>query len=402
MRRVFSAAGVLASTLVLLVGLLHFDPFAAICDGMDTMFGAPPKWTQVTNVYLNPRTQEITRGDDPITSLEILKQYWHQCSGSGRIVFVGNSQMHSINLASGELPSSTPEKTYVDLVMDEIRRTEPTELMYRLSSSGMSYPEVLWELNYMLDDRDLRPEMVLLQMNYQAFWTGGIRDSMLPMLRQPSFRARIEALAASGRPDASAYEDAMHRFDQVESKDPPKSETASESGLTSVFSTQVTPGYAMETRVRAWMDKVSPQQHRAELKESFENVLYRGRLYLLRLKPSTARSLSGSRLLAAQSAVDSIAALCAANRVRLLLFHAPVNPNVDLYRTPEDRETYRRFVADIAARYGIPLFDFENSIGPELWGHLLNGPDPLHMGRTAQQEMAKHVVEAMNSVEMKN
>jgi hypothetical protein len=402
MRRLFSAIGVLACTLVLLAGLVHFDPFEVICDALDKLFGASPKWTQVTNVYRNPRTQEITHGDDPTTSLELLKRYWHECSGSGRIVFAGNSQMHSISLASGELPSTRPEKTYVDLAMDEVWRAEPNELLYRLSSSGMSYPEVLWELDYMLDDPDLRPEMVLLQMNYQSFWTGGIRDSMLPMLRRPSFRAHVEALTASGRPDAAAYEDALHRFDQVETKDNAKSVVPSDSGLTAVFSTQLTPGYAMETRVRAWLDDVSPQQHRADLKESFENVLYRGRLYLLRLKPSTARSITGSRLLAAQSAVDSIAALCTSNHVRLLLFHAPVNPNVDLYRTPEDRETYRRFVASVAARYGIPLFDFENSISAEHWGRLLNGPDPLHMGRAAQQEMAKQVVEAMNSVELKN
>ena len=119
--------------------------------------------------------------------------------------------MHSISLAPGELPGTGPEKTYVDLVMDEVRRTEPNELLYRLSSSGMSYPEVLWELDYMLDDPDLRPEMVLLQMNYQAFWTGGIRDSLLPMLRRPSFRSRMEALAAYGRPDAAAYADALQR-----------------------------------------------------------------------------------------------------------------------------------------------------------------------------------------------
>ena len=402
MRRLISAIGVLACTFVLLLGLLRFDAFGAICDGMDKLFGAPPKWTQVANVYRDPRTQEITHGDDPTTSLESLKQYWRENSGSGRIVFAGNSQMHSISLATGEPPSTMPEKTYVDLVMDEVRRTEPNELLYRLSSSGMSYPEVLWELNYMLDDQDLRPEMVVLQMNYQSFWTGGIRDSMLPMLRHPLFRTHIEALADSGRPDAAAYQDALQRFDQVEAKGNAQPPAPSESGLTAVFGTQLTPGYAMETRVRAWLNEVVPEQHRADLKESFENVLYRGRLYLLRLKPSTARSITGSRLLAAQSAVDSIAALCVSQHVRLMLFHAPVNPNVDLYRTPEDRETYRRFVADVAARYGVPLFDFENSISSEYWGRLLNGPDPLHMGRAAQQLMAKQVFEAMSSVSQKN
>ena len=402
MRRMMSASGVLACTFAMLAVLLHFNPFESICDGMDKLFGAPPKWTQVTNVYRDPKTQEITHGDDPISSLESLKQYWHDFAGAGRVVFIGNSQMHSISLASGELPSETPEKTYVDLVIDESQRERPNELLYRLSSSGMSYPEVLWELNYMLDDSDLRPSTVILQMNYQALWTGGIRDSLLPMLRHPSFRARIETLAASGRPDAPAYEDALHRYDRLEVQDKTKNGTTADSGLTAAFNTQVTPGYEMETRVRGWVNKAVPAQHRADLQDSFDNVLYRGRLYLLHLKPSTARSISGSRLLAAQSAVDSIAAICKDNHVRLLLFHAPVNPNVMLYRTSDDREAYRKFVAGVASRYGLPLFDFENSISAEHWGHLLNGPDPLHMGRAGQQQMAKLVFQAMNSVEAKN
>jgi hypothetical protein len=401
-RRLLSAGGILTCTFVLLLALVQTNPFEVICDTMDKVFGAPPKWTQVTNVYRDPRTQEITHGDDPTDSLDGLKQYWHDFAGAGRVVFIGNSQMHSISLASGELPSDRPEKTYVDLVIDEAQRETPNELLYRLSSSGMSYPEVLWELNYMLDDPDLRPNSVILQMNYQALWTGGIRDSLLPMLRHPSFRARIETLATSGRSDSAAYEDALHRYDRVDVKDKTKIDTAPDSGLTAAFNSQITPGYEMETRVRSWVNKAVPEQHRADLQDSFDNVLYRGRLYLLHLKPSTARSISGSRLLAAQSAVDSIAALCMANHVRLLLFHAPVNPNVVLYRTPEDREAYRQFVAGIASRYGLPLFDFENSISAEHWGHLLNGPDPLHMGRAGQQQMAKLVFQAMNSVEVKN
>jgi len=158
----------------------------------------------------------------------------------------------------------------------------------------------------------------------------------------------------------------------------------------------------METRVRAWIDQVAPRQQRVQLQESFEDFLYRGRLYLLRLKPSTARSINGSRLFAAQSSVDSIAQLCSANHVHLIFFNAPVNPNVALYRTPEDREAYHRFVAGVASSYNMPLFDFENSIRAELWGHLFNGPDPLHMGRAGHQQMAEQMIQAMNSVLVKN
>jgi hypothetical protein len=397
MRRLLSAMGVLASTLLLLAGLLHSNPFQGISDALDNLFGAPPKWTQVTNLYWDPRTQETTHGDDPVGSIGVLKHYWHERGTDNRVVFFGNSQMHAISLAAGELPPAEPEKTYVDLIIEQEEHNDSNEVLYRLSFSDMSYPEVLWDLNFMLDDPDLRPKMVVLQMNYQSFWAGGIRDSMLPMLRRPTFRTRIEAIAKSGFPDAAAYVDAIERYDRSLANKESRVATGSNSGIDSVFDPQITPGYEIETRLRGWLNTVSPEQHRAALKESFEDVLYRGRLYLLQLKPSTARSISGSRLLASRSAVDSIAALCEANHIRLLLFHAPVNPNVSLYRTAEDRQSYRTFVASIAQKYHVPVFDFENSIDAKYWGHLLNSPDPLHMGRAGHQLMAQQLLVAIDA-----
>jgi hypothetical protein len=406
MRRALSAIGVLASTLIMLALFAHLNPFALVCDAMDKMFGAPPKWTQVTNYYLDPKTQEITHGDDPMPGLGILKQYWHERGGTGRTIFMGNSQMHSITLASGEQPTNTPDKTYVDLVMDQIRSGNPNELLYRLSYSGMSYPEVLYQLNYMLGDPDLRPQTVVLQMNYQAFWAGGIRDSMLPMLSHPSLRAEMEALAASDRPDAPTYVSALQRYDQLAAKNKSAAQPTANNGdvgLATIFSkSDFTPGYAIETRTRGWIDDVWSRDRRGDLKESFENVLYRGRLYLLRVKPSTARSISGYRLMASSAALDSVAAMCKANNIKLILFYAPVNPTVSLYRTPENRKSFREIVEHVSTKYGVPLFDFENSISAEHWGRMLSGPDPLHMGRTAQQQMAKQVVEAIKSVELKN
>ena len=398
MGRYVPVMGILASSLLMLAGLIHGDPFQAASDLMDKLFGVPPRWTQVTNLYCDPRTQEITHGDAPADSIEVLKKYWHERGKGTRVIFFGNSQMHAINLAADELPSVSPEKTYVDLIIAQEQRIESNELLYRLSFNDMSYLEVLWDLYYMFDDPDLRPQMIVLQMNYQSYWSGGIRDSMLPMLQQKRFRQRIEQLADSALPYAAAYADALARYNRT-SPDQQRHGHSDESGLASIFSPAITPGYEIETRTRIWMDRLIPVKRRADLKDSFENTLYRGRLYLLQLKPSTARSINGSRLLAARSAVDSIAALCSSNHIRLLLFHAPVNPNVSLYRTVEDRRSYRSFVASISTKYKVPLFDFEGSIESKYWGHLLNSPDPLHMGRAGHALMAKQLSKAINSVQ---
>jgi len=407
MRRFLSSFAILGMTALMLLGLARLDPFAVISDVLDWMFDAPPKWTQVSDLYSDPHKQEITHGDDPVTSLATLKAYWHSNGPKRRIIFVGNSQMHAISLAPGEQPSTVPEKTYVDLVSDELESEHEDEL-YRLSFSGMSYPEVFWELNYMLDDSDLRPDVVVLQMNYQSFWAGEVRESMLPMLRRGSFRARMETFAAGSSADAPSYRDALDRHDRVlatASTVHASEDTAgrnADSGVMTALSAQATPGYDLETRTRAQLELVLPEIKREALRESFEDALYRGRLYLMRLKPSTARSISGSRLLAARAAVDSIASICDANHIRLVLFHAPVNPRVSLYRTAADRQSYREFVSRVASKNGLTLLDFENRISPEHWGRLLNGPDPLHMGREAQRQMARQILEGMASAGITN
>jgi hypothetical protein len=82
------------------------------------------------------------------------------------------------------------------------------------------------------------------------------------------------------------------------------------------------------------------------------------------------------------------------------MFYAPVNPLVSLYRTSEDKASYRSFVAGVAASGRIPLYDFENSIPAEDWGNLLNGPDPLHMGRRANRDFAQQMMTSMNLTQL--
>jgi hypothetical protein len=132
-------------------------------------------------------------------------------------------------------------------------------------------------------------------------------------------------------------------------------------------------------------------RRRHEAKDSFEEMLYRARIYFLRIKPSNARSVVGPQLTRSQAAVEAIAESCRAAGVRLAIVTAPVNPAVSLYRSPEDRLRYVSFVHTVAERYGLPLADLESSVTANLWGRQLNGPDPLHMGRAAHAVIAAKV-----------
>lgn len=383
------AAITLGCTVLLLLLLLMVRPFLVASDALDVLFGVPPKWTQVEDVYKNRYTQEVTRGDDPVGSLQVLAGFWGERPNDTRILFVGNSQMHVISLARGEARPTGVEKTYVDQIADRLAKDSPQILSYRLSSSGMSYPEVLWELLYMTGKPELHPDAIVLQLNYQAFWTGGIRESLLGLLDDATFRRQIEIAAGANKAYSAEFQDALHRYD--ERKSTQSAANTTNNGVAAVFSASKTPGYAIETAVRKVLDRSAAFRARSDHKNDIVDFLYRCRLFFLRLKPSTARSVTGARLLVARAAVEDAVKLAHEKKVQVFLFNAPVNPLVSLYRTPEDRASYQEFVARIAQQNGGPVYDFENVIGADHWGNLLNGPDPLHMGRAAHALMAQEM-----------
>jgi len=389
MPKPLQAAITLGCTVLVLFLLLMARPFLVASNVLDALFGVPPKWTQVEDVYKNPHTQEVTRGDDPVGSLRVLADFWGARPNDTRILFVGNSQMHVISLARGEARPTGTEKTYVDQLANRLAKDSPQIRTYRLSSSGMSYPEVLWELLYMTGKPELHPDAMVLQLNYQAFWTGGIRESLLGLLDDDAFRHQIEAVISANEAYSAEFQDALHRYD--ESKSTRNVTNTANNGIAAAFSASKTPGYAIETAVRRVLDRSGLFRGRSDHKNDFVDFLYRCRLYFLRLKPSTARSVSGARLLVSRASVKDAVKLADEKKIQVFLFNAPVNPLVSLYRTPEDKASYQEFVTKLAKENGGPLYDFEDTITAEHWGNLLNGPDPLHMGRAAHAQMAQEM-----------
>jgi hypothetical protein len=378
MKAVAIAAGVVLNTLLLTAALLWTDPFARINLVLDAAFSAAPKWTQVTNLARDPRIQDIYHGEHPFATFQRAAEYWRTQPGKRRVILVGNSQMFSLSLAPGEVPQTTPEHTYPDLVMARLQ--SDGMLTYRLAAPGLSYSEALFEINYLLTHPDLRPSLVLLQMNYQTFWNGGIRESLLELLDDGNFRQQVRHIALSGKPYADDFASAVRRYEEgVTQAGTPRREH--QDGF----------GSSVENLARHELSGVAVLQRSREAKDSFEEMLYRARIYFLRIKPSNARSIMGPQLTRSQAAVEAIAESCGNAGVRLAMFTAPVNPAVSLYRSPEDKSRFQTFVRTIADRYRVPVADLESSVAAELWGRQLNGPDPLHMGRAAHVVVAGQV-----------
>lgn len=402
-REALSSAGMLVSTFALLAGLLALRPFQRGNDLLDRIFDGAPAWTQVRLLHRDPSMEDTSHGEDLGGSLRTLADAW-EARGRGhslgepsrRVYFMGNSQMQDVSLAAGEEPPSAPEKTYFYQVADHYQQAAGDRLaLYRLSFPAISYAEVLWALRYVTQVPALEPDLVVLQINYQAFRQAGIRDGVLGMLSQPDFRASVEAVARGGEPHAEAFAEARRRWDEREARSAASRTPASASGSSFVSTLSALElGSAAETRARAWLAGAPGFATRAAQKDEFLEMLYRLRLYVLQVKPTTVRPIGGARLVQNQSALDAIAELCAQRGVRLVLFHAPLNPRVELHATPEDRQSYEAMVRSFAARHGLVIVDFERAVPAPRWGRLLNGPDPMHLSRAGHQMLARRIIEA--------
>jgi hypothetical protein len=392
-REALSSVGMLLSTLALLAGLVALRPFRRWNELLDRVFGGAPAWTQVKNLHQEPTMEDVTHGEDLGRSLSALAGAWEaRAQPLRRVYFMGNSQMQDVSLAAGEEAPTAPEKTYFYQLAAHYQEKAGDRLaLYRLSFPAISYAEALWSLHYVTEVPALKPDLVLLQINYQAFRQAGIRDGVLGMLARPEFRASAEAVARGGEPHAEAFAEALKRQGDREARSAAEREPARQASLFA-RAAALNPGNAAETMARGWLAEVPGFATRAAQKDELLEMLYRLRLYVLQVKPTSIRPIGGARLHQNQSALDAIAELCARRGVRLVLFHAPLNPLVELHATPEDRRSYEEMVRSYAARHGLETFDFERAVPAERWGRLLNGPDPMHLSRAGHQMLAERII----------
>ena len=274
MQRLLSTGTVLAATFGWLAALFAIQPFDRVNHGLDRIFGALPEWTQVENTFSDPATQEVSRGDHPLQSFRLLEQAWAPHPQALRIMLMGNSQTQAVSLARGEAPPTGPEKTYPDLLADHYRQAGSRRLFYRLSAGALSYQEMLWYATYLALRPALKPNVLVVQLNYQNFANGGIRAGMLELLSDPAFRHAIAGYATGGRPDADAFAEALHQYEKAGKPADPAAGTRAGA---------VNLGTACENRVRGQLRRIPGFERRIAFKSAFVYMLYRCRSYVLRI-----------------------------------------------------------------------------------------------------------------------
>lgn len=388
--RAAAVVGLSILAAALLVGVSPFDRASA---GLKRLFAAGPDWTQVNSFYRDVHTQEVSKGEQPRDGLAKLAQFWRTIPDSKRVVLVGNSQTLSTILAPGEPPIGTPEKTYPDFLSEHYRKVSNGRVQfYRLAAPNISYMEALWYLHYLVIHPDLKPDVVVLQLNYESLRKSGIRDGMLTLLEDEEFAKVIEQIAGGNQAFSGVFGQAMERWLAMR-RQREAAEANSSSTKTGVQSAEGF-GNRLENAVRKRVSRLPGLDQRHELKYSVVNFLYLARVYFLNLKPTTARSLGGATLAVSRASVEEIAAECQKNRIRLVILNAAQNPNAVLYKSSDDKRLYDEVIARVVNRFAVPFYDFEHSIPAALWGVWIDGPDPIHFGRNAHRRMADLLIES--------
>lgn len=390
--RRYSVPLVVVTTIAMLVALLALNPFAYARRALILVAGVGSEDALVKQLWLDPATQETSRGERPRASLEILRSVWGR-SAATRALLIGNSQTLAVILAPGEAPTQAVQKTYPDFVFEKLRECRQPVDGYRLAAPNLSYMEAVFYLDYVLTKPELRPSRLVLQLNYESFRKPGVRDGMLELLSDEDFRRTAEKEAASTAPYAGTFQGALERFATNRART--SAATAPVAGTTKTgIAESYGFGNRFEQATRRLLGRIPVWRRRTKSKTDLLDVLYLLRVYVLRITPTTRRSIGGATLAENHSAVERIGELCANNGIELVLFNAPQNPLARLYRTDTDRQTYRRIVESLAATYGTAFFDFEDSIPKEYWGRWIDGPDPIHLGRAGHSFLAKLMLES--------
>ena len=343
----------------------------------------------VKRVFVDPRTQETSNGQNPFVSLGKLEASWCDVPKERRYILAGNSQTLTVLLAPWEARPTAAERTYPDLLLDRLKAGGAAVEGYRLSAPNVSYMEILWYLNYLLAHPCLVPGEFIVQLNFETLRKTSVRDGMLELLQDPEFLKAAEREARSGAPYAGTFQQAIDRYRARLGKEQGR-ETGAATSQTGLAETHGIGGL-LETKVRAALDLLPLPlfKLRSEMKGELLDFLYLARVRLLGITPSTKRSLGGGTLAMNVSSLERVGRLCKDNGIRLVFFNAPQNPRAPLYRTPADREQYLGIISNLSRDFGSAYFDFESSIPGDMWGVWVDGPDPIHFGRQAHRRLAE-------------
>lgn len=285
-----------------------------------------------------------------------------------RVVFLGNSQQYTVPPPrGGAIPIEEATRITSMRLAASLEATKPGAYrVYNGACDNQNFGEALWQSLFWLEVAPSPPALFVVQASFDTLRKTGVRAGYQTLLADPRFAAAIDGeLASEARPYHADFRAAVAAFRERAREE----RTAS----TSAEWQQWSP----EPWLRDRMRRVPLYRDRELHKGFFLASLYALRVRALGISPRSRRHISGAPLEQNLAALERLLARAKDLGSKVVVYHAPSNPAVDMFYADELAQ-YRERLATICAVHGATFLDLEKSVPPEHWGALFDGPDPIH------------------------
>ncbi len=258
-------------------------------------------------------------------------------AGKPRSVFwIGNSQLHGINRLHAD------DKTAVMALHDALR---PKGLFLTgYSLPNISVPEEAAVLH--LYAKAFDPKLVIIPAVFNGMRGGGVRDSVLPLLRAPGAADRLRG---------TAVEQVLRPI-------------AREAGAQTSKADSSTAGRA-EAQLEAGLSAIWPLWHdRNELRGLAEYAMYVAQHTIFGVSAQTKRSLINPGYLRQMKTLEELVADMRHQGRDVILYVPPLRQDVPGPYIPAEYAQFKSALAAIAARHGAHYADLDGLVEGPQWG----------------------------------
>lgn len=366
------ALGLLAGTAVVVAALGAFDPFDAVSRwllGSDETVRRQP-------VRQDPASWDLSFGEDLERSLSTRPL---PPAGARRILVLGDSQQYTCSLPRGGRVANDHRAV---LASDHLaarlasRESRPVSI-YNASAPRQTLAEALWQGVYWLKVAPDRPEVVIVQSNFDRYRHAGIRAGFQTLLGDAAFTAALNALTTQGeRPYTEQVVGAIRAYSWR------RAELGGGRGV------------SPEAALRRGLEGLPLYRLRGERRATLENALFHLRIRAFGLRPAGRRHVLGPPLAQNLAALEDLVRLARTSGARVLVYNAPLNPAVPLFYDDEYREYLDR-LRRLARSESATFADLADALPPERWGYWIDAPDAVHFDEAGHQILAERFEEAL-------
>jgi hypothetical protein len=354
-----------------------FDGCAMVTD----RFTGGGETVRMQPTRLDPNECDVLHGEALLQTLSGLQAPAYP---RRRVLFIGNSQQYTASLPRGATPDMNRQADIAAGLLGQwLEQRRPGGFaVYTAAAPNQNFAEALWQGIYWFKVQPRPPEVLVLQASFDTFRKTGIRSGFLTLLDDSSFKQALAEFAAHhpSRAWAGEFAQARKKHDETTSTDDLAADTP-----------------PVEAKLRKALEAVPLFSQRADRRSHFLTMLYMARVHALGISPTTKRHITGEPLEVNFHALEDLIDMAVESGTTVLVYNAPVNPQISMFFEEEYAEYLHRLEA-LASNRGARLADLGDAVETAHWGYWIDGPDPIHFDEAGHAQLASRLADSFGSV----